>query len=153
MFLIPAVLHGEVQSERLIGNSSKPPQQERVFTVKVLEVFKGLERIKNMSKDHNTSYVQLYTSITSCGIFLQLQQSYVVSGTLPCDCYHRDHLDSNNPRTNQNVEWQKCTPTLVSHTFVVGCSDRLISSQVTLQYQKSYSLLSELGMSRYGEEE
>ena len=54
-----------------------------VYTVQVQGIFKGLDKIKNISQDHNNSYVEIYTPPGgACGIYLELNQSYVVSGTL-----------------------------------------------------------------------
>jgi hypothetical protein len=79
------VLHGDVEKERLVGNiTALEPPPTRIYTVKVKQIFRGLERIKNVTVDHNTSYVEIHTSSNdgSCGITLQLKESYVVSGKI-----------------------------------------------------------------------
>ncbi|XP_031566141.1 uncharacterized protein LOC116301247 [Actinia tenebrosa] len=78
------VLHGEVIKETIIGSNASVENHKRVYTVQVKEIFKGSERIKNISKDQNTSYVDLYTSYygPACGITLILRKKYVIAGAI-----------------------------------------------------------------------
>ncbi|KXJ16937.1 hypothetical protein AC249_AIPGENE247 [Exaiptasia diaphana] len=74
------VLRGTVVKSVVTGNKSRPESQERVFTVKVQEIFKGKEKIKDIAGD--TSQVNISTAVQSatCGTNIPSNKDYLISG-------------------------------------------------------------------------
>ena len=78
--IFSVVLRGAVIKSIVTGNISRPESTERVFTVKVHEIFKGEEKIKEIA--NNTSYVNISTAVHSatCGTEIPLNKDYFISG-------------------------------------------------------------------------
>ncbi|XP_020895880.1 uncharacterized protein LOC110234824 [Exaiptasia diaphana] len=116
------VLRGTVVKSVVTGNKSRPESQERVFTVKVQEIFKGKEKIKDIAGD--TSQVNISTAVQSatCGTNIPSNKDYLISG------HFWNNKIRNSLCNSWNVEWSSVkqsfkdfTPKLKTCPCGVGC--------------------------------